>query len=389
MFPFEDSFVLGLNHPWVSCGHDFGLRPPAWQGAARTDWKKVEKDLRSWKKYAGVNWSRWWLLAGGVNYPVGENPDATFERTSERYGEEFQLSKHACPPPLSADFLDDFEKLLFTAMRTEVALIPSLLSFEFFFPLERQDPRGPVVSGGRSKLIFGRREVSLENAIDAFLNATLVPLLQVSQRYPKAIGMWEVVNEPDWVVRSGPLHARLQSWRVRIMPKTVPARSMSVFLERAVETIVRHGFVATIGFKQADPSWIGRRLRAKLRLLSTQGKYVHQLHYYPSLHEPSFLPDHAKLPLQPCLVGEMPTAHGKWLGLHHMRWLDEGNLCAHGNPARYLQERIELIKRKGYPGALLWSGNSTDKASAWTPSQWNQVQRAQEISVEKVTSVSE
>ena len=72
------SFFVGLSHPWVRCGHDFGPRPPPWQGVGPTDWGAVEAELRRWREAAGVRWSRWWLLAGGVNYPVGRDPHACF-----------------------------------------------------------------------------------------------------------------------------------------------------------------------------------------------------------------------------------------------------------------------------------------------------------------------
>jgi len=359
------SFFVGLSHPWVRCGHDFGPRPPPWQGVGPTDWGAVEAELRRWREAAGVRWSRWWLLAGGVNYPVGRDPHACFERRGGRLVGR--------PPALPEGFLGDFERLLVAAARAGVRLVPSLLSFEFFQPLVAH---GDVFRGGRAPIVFGPRTEPLEASIDAFLDATLRPLLDVSTRHRASVAAWEVVNEPDWVVEGGPLHLRVVGGRLRRTPKTVPARAMCALLERAVDRIVRRGFVASVGFKEADPPWLLPRLRRKLRRYGDAGQYLHQLHHYPSLYEPAPLPHHDRLPFRPCLVGEMPTARGRCLDPFVMRWRDDWDWRRAHDPARYLERRIDIVRRKGYPGALLWSGRAADRASAWGPLQWAQVRRA-------------
>lgn len=361
-------FVLGINHPWVRCGHDFGLRPPAWQGAPRTDWSQVERELGA-QRELGIEYSRWWVLAGGKNYPVGEDPDSLFERRSTRRGMVFDGSA----PALTPELLDDFESLLGAAARTGMRLIPSLMSFELFFPAMQHGER--IFSGGRGPIVLGGPEVAVEPAVDAFLDATLSPLLELSARHRDAIGMWEVINEPDWVVQGGPLHLRFRDGRPTIMPKMVAARSMGVLLQRALERIIDAGFVSTVGFKQADPAWLGPRLRARLKDWGRSGRYVHQLHYYPSLHEPRRLPAHDSLPYQPCWVGEMPTAHGRWLDPFHMRWLDGWAWWREADPAGYLARRIEIVEARGYPAALLWSACSDDPASAWNEAQKRQAAR--------------
>ena len=360
------SFVLGMNHPWVHCGHDFGLRPPAWQGAGRGDWAPVEAELLA-QRALGITQSRWWVLAGGKNYPVGEDPDDRFERRESRLGMVFE----GTPPPLTWEFLEDFEKLLKAATRVGMKLIPSLMSFELFFPAMQHGER--IFSGGRSRVVLGASTQAVEPAVDAFLDATLSPLLELSSRYRDAIGLWEVMNEPDWVVQGGPLHLRIRDGRATIMPKLVDARSMNVLLSRALERIIAAGFVSTVGFKQADPPWLGPRLRAQLKDWGASGRYVHQLHYYPSLHEPRRLPHHDSLPYRPCWLGEMPTAQGRWLDPFHMRWLDGWAWWREADPTRYLARRLEIVKARGYPAALLWSATSDDPASAWTELQRRQL----------------
>lgn len=362
------ALVLGMNHPWVSCGHDFGLRPPAWQGAGRGDWDAVECELHA-QRDLGIEYSRWWVLAGGKNYPVGRNPDDLFERSESRLGMVFEGK----PPPLTREFLEDFEALLKAARASNVRLIPSLVSFEFFFPSIKHSDT--IFSGGRGRIVLGRQDQAVEPCVDAFLDATLSPLLELSDRYRDAIGMWEVMNEPDWVVEGGPLHLRIHDGRATIMPKLVAARSMNIFLERALSRIVDSGFVSTVGFKQANPRWLGPRLRERLLDWGRSGRYVHQLHYYPSLHEPRRLPKHDSLPFKPCWIGEMPTAQGRWLDPFHMRWLDGWAWWNEANPSRYLRRRLEIIRGRRYPAALLWSARSDDSASAWNATQQRQLGR--------------
>ena len=70
--------LVGINHPWVKCGHDFGPRPPAWGGdRAERDFGEIERELSAWREL-GVRVSRFWVLGGGVNYPVGQDPRALF-----------------------------------------------------------------------------------------------------------------------------------------------------------------------------------------------------------------------------------------------------------------------------------------------------------------------
>ena len=358
------AFQLGLNHPWVTCGHDFGPRPPAWSGARGTDWGEVERQLAE-ARAAGVRVSRWWVLAGGVNYPAGAHPDEAFAFDGQRFHRRLAL------PSLPDAFLADFDALLRACANAGVRLVPSLLSFEAFFPAERQGPR--VHSGGRAPVILGDAR---GHGVDAFLDAVLAPLLEVSRGRAATLEAWEPINEPDWVVRGGPLHLRVRAGRLHRMPKTVAPEAMARFLDRALDRILDAGFRATIGFKQADPRWLPAPLRARLQRLGRASRYVHQLHYYPSLHEPTPLPAHDTLPIRPCVVGEMPTARGRWLDPFFMRWLDGGpaRWRRETDPDAYLRQRLELVDRlRGYPGAWLWSARGEDGASRWGPAQRAQV----------------
>lgn len=362
------SFTVGLNVPWIECGHDFGPRPPEWSGAPPTDWGRLERELAE-ARAAGIDVVRFWLLAGGVNYPVGRDPDDVFARRGER----FVLRNEV--PELPDAFLRDFEALLRACASSGVRLVPVLCSFELFFPMERQGHR--VVSGGRGAIALGEQDDEAADRVRAFLDATLRPLLEVARPRAEHLEAFEVCNEPDWVVRGGPLHVRLHGRRIERMPKTVSAHAMSALIEDAVDRIVDAGLVATVGFKQHAPRWLRASTGERLASLARQGRYLHQLHYYPSLHEPLPLPPASRSPYGPIVVGEMPLAPGRWLDPFFMRWLDGGptRWAIEADPHRYLEQRLELVASRGYAGAWLWSAHGTDAASAWGPSQRAQVRR--------------
>lgn len=393
---------LGINLPWIDCGHDFGRRPPEWGHGIRPQrgFRSLGARMAAWREEMGIEVLRIWLLAGGVNYPVGERAQDYFGLTQMRSEDAF-LSGLPAPlrrrlvaagwepgtgtpptclrlgdaelPPLSDDFLEDFEALLVACKEAGTKLMPALLSFEFFHPIEHQ-AKG-VLSRGRTALVFGDdgRDVS---QIERFLDATLDPILDVADSHPNAIEAVEVINEPDWSTEGGPLHARMDGRRLHVMPKTVLASMMSEFLERAVRRIVARGHRASVGFKQAKPSWLSVSCRQLLQSLGREGRYVHQVHHYPSLYEPGLLAPHASLPIQPCIVGEMPTIMGRALGLHIAWWRERlRDIGRASDPDEHLLRRLQIVEELGYPMALLWSAQSTDVATDWSVRVQSQVAR--------------
>ena len=379
---------VGLNLPWIDCGHDFGEEPPAWGGQARAGRHTGLGQRLAAERAAGLELLRFWVLGGGKNYPVGERPGARLDVIrSPRGGSRtigglsgaraddlhFALPPGARPPALTPAFLDDFDSMLSEIGAAGMKAWPVLLSFEAFFPIEFQ---GGVLGQGRGPLILGRAmgDRGSAESVAAFLDEVLEPLLQVCARHREHVAAVELVNEPDWVVQGGPVHARLHAGRPRVMPKTVAAAAMERLLRAGVRRVRAHGLVASIGFKQADPRWISSAFGRELREAGAAGEYLHQLHYYPSLYEPGRLPRHETLPIQPCIVGELPTRRFPLLGPRAMAWLDEPRrLQAHLDPQRYLGERLALIERRGFPAALLWSRESDDEMCAWGPAQRRQV----------------
>lgn len=389
---------LGLNLPWIECGHDFGYRPPAWGHGERPerDYEAMADELARLRDAMGTNIVRMWVLAGGVNYPAGVDvlercrrvpwpleeglriglPKGLRRRALKASGvstyERIELGD-APLPPLSGAFLEDFAALLSAFKKRGLRLMPVLVSFEFFHPVSMQV--GEVASRGRNAFVFGDSGRDFEQ-IERFLDATLSPLLKVSENYRDAIEAWEVMNEPDWSTEGGPLHARLDGDGFHVMPKTVPADMMSAFLERSLRRITDAGFVSSVGFKKADPTWVSPSLRDFMVQRAATGEYLHQVHHYPSLYEPGRLKPHASLPIQPCIVGEMATIQGKPLGLHIAWWRERlGDIRRAGKANEYLRRRLEIIEELGYPMALLWSVQSKDIATDMSPEVVAQVKR--------------
>lgn len=351
------AFVIGANFPWVTCGHDFGPRPPAWNGAPPTDWAKVRDELEGLAAI-GVRVVRFWILAGGINYPVGRDPieiarEVPFtapypSRWAWAKGRAFRFEPREAPP-LPRAFLDDFAALLEACRAAGVRLIPSLLSFEMLLPIVEQ--KGGPKSGGRGAFVLGPLRAR-------FLDATLEPLLEVSELDRDAIFAWEVMNEPDW-----------PALPTRHRGPYAPPDALSAFLLEGAERIARRGFLATIGFCNARPTWLAPSAQRGLARLAASGRYLHQRHFYAREDLGMRLPPAAWSAIQPCLLGELPTAQAR-------RWADPELWDTEADPDRYLEARIALAKERGYTGALVWAVKSDDPQTRWDDRVRAQIRRA-------------
>jgi len=302
---------VGVNYPWITCGHDFGPEPREWTDYPR-DWNAVRHTLRRLREH-GVRYVRWWLLADGVNYPVG--------------------STHSTPLP--PRFVSDFRALCQACKDTEVQLIPSLLSFEWFLPVKHYGPTHPVRQG-KGDLLFAGSD--WKKRIERFFECTLLQLIASTTDLSDSIFVWELINEPDWLKRRS----------------DVEQHKLLYFMNDGVERITAAKQRASIGFYDGQASWIGQDLMRVLQNSSQQGQYLHQHHCYPRWGNLT-LPPHDTMPIKPCMLGEFPTSAA---GIYTLaRWIRQPSL----------QERLMWIDSQGYPVTLLWSVNAKDKFSCWTP----------------------
>lgn len=332
---------LGINFPWVTCGHDFGPRPPPWAAAPPTDWGAVEAELTELRGL-GLEVVRWWIFGNGVNLPCGVDPSTIarrrpFGRGFPRHAERWVPDRAL--PRLSLAFLDDLERLLDACARSGVALWPSLVSFEVFLPID--DQVGGVTSQGRGLFAFAPE----------FFDTVLEPILEVAERHRSAIAAFEVANEPGWALVPGWKRARFGDHP----PWTTPA-ALGAFLVEGARRVARRGLRASVGFLHAAAPWLPPSDRSTLRHLAERGAYVHQIHHYPSVTGIRYLPAAERSPILPCWVGEVSTSRaGRWAG----------SGLAEDDPESFLSARLRLIEELGYEGALLWAQRADDPHVGW------------------------
>ncbi|MBI2900545.1 MAG: hypothetical protein HYY17_10185 [Planctomycetes bacterium] len=375
-------FTLGINYPWVRCGWDFGRKPHRYgAGRCNVDWRAVKTKLQGWRTTYRIALVRWFILVDGVNYPVGEDV-AGYGRWMKRNGDSWEdldnpeedEDVHLMPsrmPQLTDEYLEDFEKLLSACEEAGVKLIPSFLDFGWF--AHRRRERNGQTRGGRALFL-------LEGARNPFLDATLEPLLRVSERHRSAVFAWEVINEPDWVTVGGPTHGEHALWamtRGLLEPpahieRVVSGAEMCALIRESVRRIVDvHHFPATVGFAKPDLAWLEPGLASHLSALAAHGKYIHQIHHYPG-HLFDDIPDHGATLIRPCMVGEFWSGYSNDVLFPHVPWHDAQE---QSDPQHYLYHRLDLIDRlRHFPVALLWSADRGVPGSGlWDESQQRQV----------------
>lgn len=344
---------IGINYPWLRCGWDFGPPPPGYGPRPALE-QDVARDLARLRA-CGVQVVRWFVLADGFTYGTG--PSAP-----QREGRAWRFDAVDLP----AGVVADFERLLALCARSELQLLPVLVDFHWGFPgldrhtrdaatLELWDrtPRASAARGVRlhaararaarlpEGFVKGGRGALLRDARESvrFFERALVPLLEASRRHASAVYAWELINEPEWIVRPGGLPRRLDP-RDRL-----DAASMRRFLRGGLAVIADHGFLGTVGFASV------RALRRWDSARRPLGLGLDQFHYYPS----SVL---ARLPrargagARPCLLGEFashPSAPRPWPDLPAARQ----DLCA----------RLQLARARGYDAAFAWSYRASDRAT--------------------------
>lgn len=345
--------LVGINYPWLRCGWDFGAAPPGY-GARTGMAATVAHDFQRLRA-AGASVVRWFILADGFSYGTGAH-------APERVAAAWHFSAE---PALEQAFLDDFEALLRLCAEFQLRLLPVLLDFHCGFPgldrhtrdaatLELWD-RSPALGSARGGRLYaararaarlpegyvkgGRVDIVREAGVtERFLDNVLAPLLQVSRRHAHALYAWELINEPEWIVRT--VLSSLLDRRQR-----VDVASMQRFLRRGLSMIADHGFEATVGFAKA--STLLRWDRSKRPL----GLTLNQVHYYPAsalsrLHS-------ARYPSgRPSLLGELashPSSPRPWPDLPASRQ----------DPA----SRLKVARDRGYQAALLWSYRARDRAT--------------------------
>lgn len=329
---------LGINYPWIDYGWDFGDPPLKWTGGMGVDeWRarkrrRIESDLRAFAEL-GLGAVRWFILGDGTNYGLGEEAP---RRAAGRWHFEPLPAAH----PFHRQLTDDFRFVLATCRQVGIRILPSLLDFQWAWPGVAVADGSGVVKGGRGQILTDpeRRERFFATVFD--------PLLELSREYREEIVAWELINEPEWVIR--------RPWYLFWQPpdprRTVGRGSMLDYLRAGIARIERVGggeLRSTVGFARART----------IREWSLPGLTLDQFHYYPD-----GLSGEDRLPtgLESAIVGELATA------ADFRPWPELGR--------QTLLDRLRLLEARGFRAAYLWSaGEEQVDATSWTPLEQGQV----------------
>ncbi|MEO6724043.1 MAG: hypothetical protein ABIU20_07010 [Blastocatellia bacterium] len=335
-----NQLLVGINYPWIDYGWDFGDPPAAWVNAQNLPAWREQKRKRIVEDFArfadlGLFGIRWFILPDGTNYGTGNDAP---QKLNNHWAFNPLPSRHAFHEHLA----EDFEFVLQTCARLRLQLVPSLIDFHWCHHGQVADAQANIVKGGRADI------VNDDAKRNAFFDAVLEPLLEVSLRYPQIIYAWELMNEPEWVTAAKP--------RIKYRPeenKTVRQGAMLDFLHEGIRRInskcLPNGepaFRSTIGFAHYDTlfDWDSRAL----------GVTLHQFHFYAQ--KDGRLPKNVFSDEYSCFIGEFATAVQKdWTDLKKKK-LDQT-----------IPNRLNWIGEKGYPAAFLWSAQAVDVATNWTP----------------------
>ncbi len=365
---------MGVNYPWIASTWDFGhppVRPDArgqanaWSTANRGNWAALTRALVYMREQMGITVVRWWVIAGGLNYPESQTlTDAGFQISTGENNADIQFrfpgGQYNILPQLSTRYLDDFQAFTsacHTAGVQVVPVVPSFMSFEWFQPYSFSR-----TSRGRTRLALGEeRDGAL---IDAFLYTTLAPLVRSCA--PGSIFAWEVINEPDWVTAGGPWHP--------VTEARVPEPLMRKLIASAARIITSASMDVTVGFARNPDGSPGTAWANNIvsDLKGYGSRYVHQVHHYPSpIVYSGPLPTRDRS-FPRAVIGEFASSNSTE-GIENTSWSDDG--LAEDDVHLYLERRLERIKLAGWDGAWTWSARSADTRSAWRTLQHEQIAR--------------
>jgi hypothetical protein len=329
--------LIGINYPWIDYGWDFGP-PPLWVAKNELSaWRarkhrQIEEDFSRFAAQ-GIFAVRWFLLADGTNYGMGEcAPKAT--------GDDWTFDPLPAGHPFYEQLCDDFAFVLQTCAQNGLKLFPSLIDFHWSGQGSVPENCPGIIKGGRYDIM---RDPAKRNA---FFDRVLDPLLEASARHPNSIFAWELINEPEWVIRKFPLSGKRDGNR------NVSLKGMRAFISEGMRRINAHllpaggrAFRSSVGFAHWNSlhKWDWEKL----------GITLPQFHYYAQGN--CALPPHPSSADCPCVLGEFATAPER-------DWPDLKSL----HMDQTVANRLGCIEEKGYPACFLWSARAADVATRWT-----------------------
>ncbi len=294
-----DRFVVGVNLPWIGYGTDVGASlwfPGGGLSQQPAALERLDQTLADLAR-DGFSVVRVFLLC-----------DA-------RSGVRFD---HAgVPLGLDAAVFPDLDAMLAAARRHRIGLMPVLVDFHLCGPARVING---VQLGGRTRL------VAQDDARTAFIDRVVRPIVE---RYgaDEAVIAWDVMNEPEWCLRGGPLFTRT----------AVAFDALQRFLGDAVRCVQQSA---------RQPVTIGCAGTWRLDLVTPLGLDFYQVHWYDRFGWPALARPVADLGFEgrPAILGEF------------------------AGRSTSVARVLDAAKQAGYEGALIWSALADDKHSACPPS---------------------
>lgn len=339
------AMLIGINYPWIDYGWDFGDPPPAWvAGDDLPAWRErkraqIDEDFKRFSSQ-GIFAVRWFVLGDGTNYGTGELAP---QKTGNQWVSEPLPARH----PFYRQLGDDFEFILQVCTKYALKLLPSLLDFHWCRQGIAIEGNVAVIKGGRYDIIRDPRKRH------EFLKRTLDPLLEISAAYPDSIYAWELINEPEWVIRPFSLFGKKDE------NCNISRREMKAFIREGIHMINgrllpdgRNAFNSSVGFAH----WNSLETWGSARL----GITLHQFHYYAQ--DDCNLPPNSQAEDHACVVGEFATSVVR-------DWPDLKSL----QKDQTVTNRLSCLEEKGYPACFLWSARAADDATRWTATEHQEI----------------
>lgn len=295
-YPESNRFVVGANLPWIGYGTDVGAS--AWFPEGGLSTQPAALDLLD-RTFAA-------LASDGV--PIVR----TFLLCDARSGVRFDGD--GAPTGLDDAVFPDIDALLAAARRHHIRLMPVLLDFHLCMS---QRIVGDVQLGGRARLIVD------PDARLALVDFVLRPIVE---RYgdDEAIAAWDVMNEPEWCLGSGPVPRR----------RGVAFAALQDFLGQAVRCVRESA---------RQPVTIGCAGTSRLDLVRSLGLDFYQVHWYEKFGWAAL-----EQPVADLGLGDRPVILGEFPGR-----------------SRLVVDVLDAARRAGYAGALIWSVLADDDQSAY------------------------
>jgi len=288
----------------------------------------LDRNLKILRDQLKIKKVRMFLLGNAFNYGTRPtNPPPSFSR-----------SRFVIPTTAHPLFVDHFKQMLEIFARNEVKVLPSLLDFGAFYPIDKG------MGGGRTDIIFRP---------DDFITGMVEPLVKASLAFKDSVWMWEAVNEPVWNTIDAPFVGRPHAGNADFADCT--KNEMARFIRRCLDVFEGQGFDSTVGHRflsdLSGPMPTGTKPQFHLYGAGGARSIV-------NLDDPDPIPGFGNAKVKGAFIGEFGAAPGGG-SVDVMGFKEPGDPwpeCDGADNDRKLTcfARLKVLARKGYQFAFVW-----------------------------------